>query len=181
MIIIILLVIILGVVDWQTGFELNFFVFYFIPISISAWIFGIELSIIISMLCSIVWFVAGNQTGYIYPSNFIAVWNTVIRLFSFIIISYSTANINKLYILSKTNYNNLQNALLQIKTLESFLSICCVCKKIRNEKGNWQQIESYISDHANTVFSHGYCPECGKKAMEQFELYRENSQTTDST
>ena len=57
----------------------------------------------------------------------------------------------------------LSQALVQIKTLQGLLPICCSCKKIRNDDGYWQQLESYIQEHAGVTFSHGLCPECERK------------------
>ncbi len=56
----------------------------------------------------------------------------------------------------------LQKALAEIKTLSALLPICANCKKIRDDNGYWEQIETYISDHSNTLFSHSICPECMK-------------------
>jgi hypothetical protein len=56
----------------------------------------------------------------------------------------------------------LQNALNEIKTLKGILPICASCKKIRDDKGYWNQIESYIREHTEAEFSHGICPECVK-------------------
>jgi PAS domain S-box-containing protein len=57
----------------------------------------------------------------------------------------------------------LQKALAEVKTLSGLIPICASCKKIRDDKGYWGQIESYISDHSEAEFSHGLCPECMKK------------------
>jgi len=57
----------------------------------------------------------------------------------------------------------LQNALSEIRTLGSMLPICSSCKKIRNDQGYWQQIESYIRENSGTEFSHSLCPDCLKK------------------
>ena len=54
----------------------------------------------------------------------------------------------------------LQDALDQVTTLEGLLPICMHCKKIRDDQGSWDQIEAYISRHADVDFSHGVCPEC---------------------
>ena len=62
--------------------------------------------------------------------------------------------------------SKLQNALDTIKTLKGIIPICSYCKKIRNDKGAWDQMESYISAHSEAHFSHGACPECYKKAMQ---------------
>jgi uncharacterized membrane protein YccC len=52
----------------------------------------------------------------------------------------------------------------QIKTLEGLISICSSCKKIRDDRGNWDILERYIQKHSEAQFTHGMCPEC----LEQF-------------
>lgn len=58
---------------------------------------------------------------------------------------------------------DLEMALRTIRTLESLLPICSYCKKIRNEESSWQDVEVYISDHTDTMFSHSICPSCYEK------------------
>lgn len=62
----------------------------------------------------------------------------------------------------------LQDALANIKTLRGMLPICAHCKKVRDDKGYWNQIEAYIRDHSEAEFSHGICPECMKKHYPDF-------------
>jgi uncharacterized PurR-regulated membrane protein YhhQ (DUF165 family) len=57
----------------------------------------------------------------------------------------------------------LQKALSEVKTLRGFLPICAQCKSIRDDKGYWNQIESYIRDHSDVDFTHSICPDCAKK------------------
>ncbi len=64
--------------------------------------------------------------------------------------------------LHKTN-DDLNKALLEVKTLSGMLPICSYCKKIRDDKGYWNQLESYIHEHSDAQFSHGICPECTRK------------------
>jgi PAS domain S-box-containing protein len=59
--------------------------------------------------------------------------------------------------------SQLQDALAKVKTLRGLIPICASCKKIRDDKGYWNQIEVYIRDHSEVDFSHGLCPECIKK------------------
>ncbi|MBW1780251.1 MAG: response regulator [Deltaproteobacteria bacterium] len=63
----------------------------------------------------------------------------------------------------------LEQALEEIKRLQGILPICANCKKIRDDRGYWQQIEAYISDHSEAEFSHSICPDCTKKLYP--ELY----------
>jgi hypothetical protein len=167
---IIVFILILGVADWQTGYEINFFVFYFLPVCIAAWLYGSGVSVFVSIVCAGVWAYADKLAGHSYSSTYFFVWNTLVRLTAFIAIGFSIRKIFLLLKAEKENSQQLKSALAELRVLESFLSICCVCKKIRNEDGQWQQLESYISTHSDTTFSHGYCPECAKKAFEDIGL-----------
>jgi len=61
----------------------------------------------------------------------------------------------------------LRNALAQIKTLQGLIPICASCKKIRDDRGYWSQLEIYISKHTDAVFTHGLCPDCAAKELEK--------------
>ena len=54
----------------------------------------------------------------------------------------------------------LQNTLEHVKMLRGIIPICSNCKKIRDDKGYWNQVEVYIRDHSDAEFSHGICPDC---------------------
>jgi DNA repair exonuclease SbcCD ATPase subunit len=64
----------------------------------------------------------------------------------------------------------LQEALASIKTLSGLLPICFSCKQIRDDKGYWNQIDTYIRAHTEAEFTHGICPPCAQKLYP--ELYR---------
>lgn len=57
----------------------------------------------------------------------------------------------------------LQEALARVKTLSGLIPICASCKKIRDDQGYWNQLETYIQEHSEAEFSHSICPECMKK------------------
>jgi PAS domain S-box-containing protein len=64
--------------------------------------------------------------------------------------------------------SELKKALSDIKTLNGLLPICASCKKIRDDKGYWNQIELYIQSHSGAEFSHGICPDCAKKLYPEY-------------
>ena len=66
--------------------------------------------------------------------------------------------------------NKLRAALSKIKKLSGMLPICASCKKIRDDRGYWNQIESYIRKHSEAQFSHGICPECATKLYPEIFL-----------
>jgi len=59
--------------------------------------------------------------------------------------------------------HELRVAMANIKTLKGLLPTCAWCKRVRDENGNWQKVETYIEEHSNASFTHGICPDCLKK------------------
>ncbi len=72
----------------------------------------------------------------------------------------------------------LQEALDKIKTLKGLIPICASCKKIRDDQGYWNSVESYIKDHAEVEFTHGICPDCMKKLYPNYCKDDENKNET---
>jgi DNA-binding response OmpR family regulator len=60
----------------------------------------------------------------------------------------------------KQQKDELEATLARIRRLEGIISICSYCKKIRNEENSWEQLEVYITEHSEALFSHGVCPAC---------------------
>lgn len=71
--------------------------------------------------------------------------------------------------------HELQQALTDIKKLSGFLPICASCKKIRDDTGYWNQIETYIRDHSEAEFTHSLCPECVHTLYPEVEIPRADS------
>ncbi len=67
----------------------------------------------------------------------------------------------------------LQEALAKVKVLSGLVPVCSTCKKIRDDKGYWNQLESYIEKHSEVSFSHGLCPDCMDHLYGSEEWYRE--------
>ena len=73
--------------------------------------------------------------------------------------------------LVKEQRDQLEAALARIKQLEGIIPICSYCKKIRDDQNSWHQLETYISNHSEALFSHGICPHC---AEEQMKIFRDS-------
>lgn len=69
--------------------------------------------------------------------------------------------------------NELADALYRLKILSGIIPICSYCKKIRNDQGYWEQLETYITNHSEALFSHCMCADCAKKAYEELDRFRE--------
>ena len=62
-----------------------------------------------------------------------------------------------------------REVLASVKTLTGQLAICCYCKKVRDEAGNWPEIETYLMQHSDASFTHGMCPECFTRLQERIQ------------
>jgi hypothetical protein len=156
-------VVVLGFVDYVTGYKLRFFLFYFVPIAIAAWKVGPTSSYLISLLRSIVSFFS-NISSHPYSSVLFAFWNTIMRLFSFLTIAYS---MSKIRILLVKERDTSRDRLSRAKTLDGLIPICARCKEIRDDEGDWQRIEEYVEKHKNAQFTLGLYPECLDKLQNE--------------
>lgn len=76
-----------------------------------------------------------------------------------------------LAVINSLTYDRLKTALDEAKNLRGLIPICARCKKIRDDKGYWRAVESYLREHSEAEFSHGYCPECFEETMEEIRNY----------
>ncbi|MFO7889164.1 MAG: hypothetical protein R6V04_02375 [bacterium] len=86
------LIVILGLIDFLTGVEFSFSIFYLLPISIVSWYAGKNAGIYASIVSAILWFLADILGGHIYSSIIILVWNSIMRFILFIIITILLSN-----------------------------------------------------------------------------------------
>jgi AmiR/NasT family two-component response regulator len=82
-------------------------------------------------------------------------------------ITIAIARHNDLIELSRLNAA-LAQALENVKTLRGLLPICAACKRIRNDKGYWQQVEEYVREHSDADFTHSICPECAHELYPEY-------------
>ena len=66
--------------------------------------------------------------------------------------------------------DNLEKAVREIKTLQGIVPICSFCKKIRDDKGYWEQVDVYVQKQTHADFSHGICPDCARKYYPSIEI-----------
>jgi hypothetical protein len=97
----------------------------------------------------------------------------IITITVFSIDTYYRINMKQQTELTHKN-SDLEKALLKVRHLSGLLPICSKCRRIRDDKGNWNKLEAYIKEHAEVSFSHGLCPECA--AREYGEYYKDENE-----
>ena len=153
-------VIVCAIIDYLTGIEIGFFVFYFIPVLLGTMGGGRRIGLALALVCAVVWLVVDFATGHPYPSAWYAYWNALIRYTAFVLVAILTARAKGLLEQERELTARLTHALAEVKELQGLLPICAACKKIRDDQGYWEQIEIYIATHSKAEFTHSLCPEC---------------------
>lgn len=73
----------------------------------------------------------------------------------------------------------LEKAIREVKTLRGILPICSFCKKIRDDKGYWDQVEVYVKQHTDADFSHSICPDCAVEHYPDMDIYERPKDSRD--
>lgn len=75
--------------------------------------------------------------------------------------------LRRAWLRQRAAHEHLQQLLAQVKTLGGMLPICSHCKKIRDDRGYWNQLEAYLNQHTDAEFTHGICPDCAREVFPQ--------------
>jgi hypothetical protein len=149
-----------GWLDYVTGYELQFFVFYFLPVSLAAWCLGRTTGLAFAVLSAATWLAADVWSGHPYADRLYLIWNTAIRLAAFLAMASAFSRIRAVLDDETRLRKEVERAMSEIKQLRGLLPICAACKRIRNDAGLWEQVELYIRSRTEAEFTHGLCPEC---------------------
>jgi hypothetical protein len=158
-----LILVVIGAVDYLTGYEIGLSLFYLIPISFAVWFGGKAPGIFISVLSLLTIASTDFMSGKDSPHYFVELWNLLMHLGFFVVYALVLSQAKADFDERRRLIHDLQTTLNEVKQLSGLLPICASCKKIRDDKGYWNQIETYISAHSEAQFTHGICPECAKR------------------
>ncbi len=145
--------------DYFTGKLIRFPIIYALPVGMAAWREKKVMAYTIAILLPLarLWFQFSWQET---QPLFVSVINASVRASALMLYAYLIIRIA------------LQTSALEkrVGTLEGILPICASCKRIRNEKGEYEQIEKYIMARTEASFSHGICQECAKKLYPDYKI-----------
>jgi glucose-6-phosphate-specific signal transduction histidine kinase len=160
---------VVGLLDYLNHWELSFALFYLVPIFVVAWKFGRVGGAIAAIVSAVVW-VSLDYMRAPFTNAVADAWNVTMKVGVFGSFAIVVARV-KSDLLEQMDLNrDLTAALDEVKQLSGLLPICAWCKKIRDEQGNWQNIETYVADHSEANFSHGICPECANQRHPAFRM-----------
>lgn len=136
--------------DFLAGPILMFPVLFVLPVGLMAWNCGLGTALKLGfVLCAIRFCIQHFAWGIPHPLP-VALINAGIRMCMLFFITFLLGRLSAL----------TRELRERVRTLEGILPTCAFCKNIRDEAGNWHEIEEYVTNHSEAKFSHGVCPRC---------------------
>lgn len=125
----------IGWLDYVTGYEFGFFIFYFIPVSISAWLCGKRSGVTMAFASAACWFLSDKLTHHPYPNAYFIYWEVFMRYLSFLTTALTIAKIRTMLLNEERLTGELQKALQELKDLRRCIPCSESGEGIKKENG----------------------------------------------
>lgn len=163
---------VIGLLDYITGYEIGLSVFYLAPIGLCVWFIsrqaGVWMSVVGTFMMGVTMYLTGYVAGVGQRDYWADLWTLFLRLSFYLVVVFLLDSLRRSFEEQRRLVRDLKKALDEINRLSGFLPICASCKKIRDDSGYWNEVEKYISEHSDAQFSHGLCPECAEKLYPEY-------------
>jgi len=152
----------IGLLQTLTGTRVTVVPFYLIPIALVTLRSTRTAALLTSIVCGVMW-ISMDVRSPEYVFLWLDAWNNLLRVGVFVSSALLLSRLKGDMVREMKLNADLQAALAEVKQLSGLLPICAWCKRIRDDEGDWQQIETYITIHSEADFTHGICPDCARK------------------
>ncbi len=157
---------IVAALDHLSGTDLQFSVFYFVPIALTAWHLGPRAALFAAVACSAIWWGVDIASGRSYRSELVEVANYTLRLISFVAIAVVVSRLRhardaqrQLNVRLETTVGELQSSMSEIEKLRSEMQrVCAWTNRIQSE-GKWVSMDQFLTDKLHFKITHGISEE----------------------
>jgi hypothetical protein len=153
-------------VDYVTGYEMLFFVFYFIPVGLCGWYMGRVATLNIALLSGASWFLVDILSGHHYPQEATRYWNGFTCFMAFAFIGYAAHHLKRSRDKERQSRRELEQTLAElqdstreIRNLQSQLQVVCAWTQRLRIEGKWVTLDEFLTNKLNVKISHGISPE----------------------
>lgn len=161
-------------VDYATGYEFRFFIFYFIPVGLCGWHLGRLAALGMALLCGVIWFLLDVLTAHYYPHEAIRYWNGFTFFLAFTILGLVLHHLRQ----SRDKelearrelerlVAELQESTQEIRKLQSGLQVVCAWTNRIKFEGKWVALDEFLTNTLNVKVSHGISPEAFEEIRKQ--------------
>ena len=146
-------------VDYATGYEFEFFAFYFLPVSLTAW-YGRRWGVAFGVAAAACWYLSDRLSGHPYSQAWYIHWATFVRLVSLLTAALVLSKIRETLAHERHLVAELSESIARVRQLEGLIPVCAYCRRIRDDDGYWDRFEAYLASRTGATFTHGICPAC---------------------
>jgi K+-sensing histidine kinase KdpD len=161
-------------VDYVTGYELLFFVFYFIPVGLCARYLGRVATLSMALLSAVSWFFVDALSAHQYPHETFRYWNTFICFLAFAIVGFILHSLKQSRDKEQKARRDLEQSLAkleestqEIRKLQSELQVVCAWTKRIKLEGKWVTLDEFLTSKLNVQVTHGISPEAFEEVKSQ--------------
>jgi K+-sensing histidine kinase KdpD len=161
-------------VDYVTGYELLFFVFYFIPVGLSARYLGRVTTLSMALLSAVSWFFVDVLSAHQYPHEAFRYWNTFICFLAFAIVGVVLHSLKQSRDKEQKARRDLERSLAdlqqstqEIRKLQSGLQVVCAWTKRIKLEGKWVTLDEFLTSKLNVHVTHGISPEAFEEVKKE--------------
>ena len=178
------LLLLVSYIDYVTGDEFLFFVFYFIPVALCAWYISPSGGFGMAFLSGIAWWLVDRLSGHHYSVAFFSYWNGFICWVAFTVIGLVVGQLKRT--LDKRQQINaeltkaladLRHSTEKIRELQENLQVVCAWTKQIQVEGKWISIEDFLTNFLNIHLTHGIAPEAVRNLVAESENYFRKGQS----
>ena len=163
-------------VDYVTGYELLFFVFYFIPVALCAWHLGRLATLGMALVSGVAWFCVDLLSAHHYPHEAFRYWNSFICFLAFAIVGIVLERLKRSLDTEQQarrdlerSLANLEESMREVRKLQGGLQVVCAWTKRINLEGRWVTLDEFLTDKLNVQVSHGISPEAFDEIRRQLD------------
>jgi hypothetical protein len=153
-------------VDYVTGYEFLFFVFYFIPVGLCGWYLGRLATFNLAVLSGVCWFLVDVLSDHHYSYEVIRYWNSFTCFLAFAIVGFAVHHLKRSRDKEQKSRRELEKALAElqdstreIRQLQSQLQVVCAWTQRLRLEGKWVTLDEFLTSKLNLRISHGISPE----------------------
>ena len=159
----VLLLLLFGWIDYATGYEMGFFVFYSLPVGLAAWHLGRGPGILIALASSLTWWSADRLAGQRYSSSFMLCWNSAVHFGSFIINAVTIAKIKASLDERHQLERDLIEARRKLAQTATLLPLCPECRQPHDTAALHRKTEAYLDGKPAASEDDARCEACREK------------------
>lgn len=156
----IILILAIAILDYITGYEIAVSVFYLIPICDAVWYLGRRVGLTWAILSGVLLYATDHLNHHVYQNPLIPFWNTGVRLSFLILVMLLLDSLQKALREKEKAYREMQKAFDQMRTIKGIIPVCHDCRRIRDDRGYWDSLETFVRNQSDAEFTSSLCPDC---------------------